>query len=140
MGKMSYEEFSGYVNRGQFQEASNYNSIVYVIENYIGKEKVKIFYPKNLFIDDLKLEAFVFQNDKVSVAYEIDNEVVNLKVLKYSDINKIEMLYSGYYNPMTLKISFNTGDEIELNDKEDTNSTWSNQFTKKIEEIVKLIG
>ena len=137
---MSYIEFLDYVHRKSFQEASKYNSIVHVIENYVGKENVEIFYPKNLFVENLKLEAFTFQNDRVSVVYEMDNEGVNLKVLKYIDINKIEMLYSGYYKPLTLKISFNTGDEIELNNMEDTNSAWSHRFTKKIGEIIKLIG
>lgn len=139
MREMSYEFFSSHVTQRNFDEADKYTSILQVVEKFLDKEQIIVFYPKNLFVDEKQLEVQIYEKDRV-VILNHNEEEVKVRVLKYQLIEKVELIYTGYYEPLTLKINFRTGDSLELNELDDTNSTWRRSFTSKIEEIFKLLS
>jgi predicted nucleic-acid-binding Zn-ribbon protein len=137
MREMNLQAFKDFSSRGEAYE--RFNNMITVIEKFVREEDIVVFYPKYLFVNDKKLEVHNFMNDKVIIFYEGENDLVNIKVLKYNQISIIELKYQELYQPKTLNISFSSGDKIVLTDKSDTNSTWIPRFTNKVEQAFKLL-
>ena len=64
---IDYFEVRGYFEGHQISDpkARRYSAIFRNIEEFIDPNKVSIFYPKNIFVDDKDLEIYVFLERKI---------------------------------------------------------------------------
>ncbi|MGM0806506.1 MAG: DUF3908 family protein [Bacillota bacterium] len=137
--EMTLDNFIQYSAQSGRENGNRFLVIVDFIEKYLNKEDVKVFYPKNLFVDEKLVEIYFFKNDKVVIVKETDFGMKS-EIINFNQIRSLTMDYQGEYSPVTLKIEFNNGVKIELSDQYDTNSVWSNRFTHKIENVFKLLS
>ncbi|WP_313429845.1 DUF3908 family protein [Siminovitchia terrae] len=109
--------------------------LITTIEKFANVESESVvFYPKNLFVDNENVEVYFFDNQKVTV-FTGKEEASSVKTLYYRQIESVEMEYKDIYYPSQLTVKFLNGQIIKLNSEVDTNNTWMNRFTKKIEDI-----
>jgi hypothetical protein len=138
MSNMEYQDFKKLLSNYSFQYGEKYESILSAMERFLDEKEIKIFYPKFLFLDDKQLEVQIYQKNQLIIFHNKQPEV-KIEVLPFKQINKVELMYGGYYQPWGLEINFHNGDIIRLNNKEDTNSSWNRHFTTKIEAIFNLL-
>lgn len=113
-------------------------AIFYNIEEFINPNKINVFYPKNMFVQDKNLEIYIFLESKILRGRIIDDARIEIKVLSLKDIKDFtcECINDGeYYHKLTLK--FINGEIIELDSMVDTNFSWRNKLEKTIKEIMK---
>ncbi|MBS4199846.1 DUF3908 family protein [Bacillus sp. FJAT-49732] len=137
MNRMDYPEFKKYAT--EWENRRKYQKLITSIEKFVNKENEVVFYPKNLFLEDYYLELYFFGRNKIVILNEREDDVL-VKVLRCDQIQSVELTYVDMDEPVNLCIEFNNDETIELNDKTDTDTSWSGQFTTKIEEIFKLLN
>lgn len=127
--------FEGYKYEGE--KSRKHWALFYNIEEFINPNKINIFYPKNMFVQDKDLEIYIFLESKILRGRIIDDARIEIKVLFLKDIKDFtcECINEGeYYHKLTLK--FINGEIIELDSMVDTNFSWRNKFEKTIKEII----
>lgn len=139
---MDYLEVRSYFesNRHCDGKSRRCNLIFHEVEEFINSEHIKMFYPKNLFMEDKELEVYIFLEGKILRARVLEGKNIELKILyfKYLKDFVYECIYDGgeYYHKLILNF---TSDEVVFNKLEDTNSSWGPEFEEQIKNIAKLL-
>lgn len=139
---IDYFEVRGYFESHRYHDpkARRYSAIFLNIEEFIDPNKISIFYPKNMFVDDKDLEIYAFLERKVLRGRVLDNNKIEIKLLHLKDLKDFicECTYDEeYYYKLTLK--FNNNEVIVFDSLVDTNFSWKNKFNKEIKEIIQVI-
>lgn len=139
---IDYFEVRGYFEGHRYHDpkARRYSAIFRNIEEFIDPNKVSIFYPKNMFVDDKDLEIYVFLERKILRGRVLDNNKIEIKLLYLKDLKDFicECTYDEEcYYKLTLK--FYNDEVIVFDSLVDTNFSWKNKFNKVIKEIIKVI-
>jgi len=105
-------------------------------------DNVKIFYPKNLFVDYKSLEIFMLtKSDKIILSrYNWKDEYVEIEAYRAIDIQCISIKIKPCEpNAKKLTIKFKNGNEINFDSIKDANETWQEQYSTSIENISKFL-
>jgi Protein of unknown function (DUF3908) len=127
---LSYEYFVEDLASGE------HTSLMYLIEKFVPKDDIKLFYPKNLF-NEKTLTTFLFLENQIFILE--NNQEVKVQVFNYNQIRNFELVTEGKYKPLHLKIGLTNGETLEFNSVSDTNQIWGRSFAEQIEEIFKLL-
>lgn len=140
---IDYLEVRGHFESHKYkgQKARKQWEIFYNIEEFIDPNKINIFYPKNMFVQDENPEIYIFLESKIFRARIIDDARIEIKVLFFTDIKDFtcECISDGGEYNHKLKLEFINGEVIELDSMVDTNLSWRNKFNKTIKEIIQNI-
>lgn len=139
---IDYLEIRGYFESHKHKDEKSREqwSIFYNMEELIDSNKINIFYPKNMFVEDKNLEIYIFLDNKIVRGRVIDEGRIEIKILSLKDIKDFTCEYikdGEYYHKLTLE--FINGEIIELDSMVDTNFSWRNKFEKAIKEIIEKI-
>lgn len=138
---MNVKEFMEYIGRGGVVEGKiGYNLLYNFINKYIKLKDVMVFYPKNVFTGQ-QPEICFFTESKLMIVNLQSRYKVDLKVLEYRNISKIELVYENEIDhSLSLLLNFTSGDEITLNTSIDTTPPWNHDFHQKLEEAFNIIN
>jgi hypothetical protein len=108
----------------------------------LDKELVEV-YPQNIFTEKMII-LYLFAEEKFTkVSFEVTEEeknIIHIETNKYKNISLLKYSLSNEMVPFhQLVIKLESGEEVVLNNRNDTNSHWSNKFIKKIETIHELL-
>lgn len=139
---IDYLEVRGYFESYKYEgeKSRKHWALFHNIEEFINPNKINIFYPKNMFVQDKDLEIYIFLESKILRGRIIDDARIEIKVLFLKGIKDFtcECINEGeYYHKLTLK--FINGEIIELDSMVDTNFSWRNKFEKTIKEIIQNV-
>lgn len=149
--EITYQNFKTWVLKQNFHPkiSFKYELLVKKIEEIIKENDIKIFYPKNLFIEQEKEpEIYCFiQNNKILRFKHKDKENTNekntkteIKIFNLNNVSDITINSSNPYSEeIELIIKFNNGDKISFNNELDTNYYHYDNFKKIILEIAKSL-
>lgn len=144
--KLSYEEFQGYMSNFNFRQLKDnykFEFIVPKVNEFIVQEEIKVFYPRNLFVEDKDTELLFFTEDKVYLVTGEDDQEgkINIGVLYLKNIvdYNFEIESASGYENVKLFIRFSNDRTIELNAHDETNSSWRNGYANKVKQIIKLL-
>jgi len=139
---IDYLEVKDYFRGDRYndQKSRRYYSIFCNIEKFINTDDIKLFYPKNLFLNDKELEVYIFLDGKILRARPLEVNNIELKILYLKDLIDFtcECIYDGeeYYYKLVLKF---TTDELVFNKNEDTINGWGYKFEEQIKNITKIL-
>jgi hypothetical protein len=140
---LSFKEFLGWIGNYEFIRMHDHYKFEYITEKlqeYIHQESVKLFYPKNLFVEEKETELYLFTEDKLFIVTG-EEQRSNFNVLSLKEIDDINFETTFLTGKALIKINimFKNGREIVFNSLEDTNQSWSYAFSKKINNLFLLL-
>lgn len=140
--KIHYAEIKRYFEGYRYyeQKSRKYSAIFRSIEELINPNEIKIFYPKNLFLDDKDLEIYIVLNGKLLRWRFGDDKKIELRILHLKNLKdfKCEGICNeeGIYK---IILEFETGEEIAFNSMDDSIDNWKYTFKEHITEIAKTL-
>ena len=130
-------------NRYSNNKSRIFSDILFKIEELVDVDTIRFFYPKNLFVVDKDLEAYLVFEDKILWGRMLPNKSNNnfvLEILRFKDITDLKYDCSccrdGFHK---LTIKFKNGTTIVFNSMEDTNSSWCHKFEDLIKDLLKFL-
>ncbi len=138
---IDYSELSSAIKRNAYydERAWKYSAIISNINELINPNQVKLYYPKNLYIEGKDLELYLFVDRKIIFGKNTEKNNVVIKIYFLNDIIDFtyKCTYHGeeYFHILILKI--NNGDTLEFDSMNDATS-YSRKY--ELEEIIKEIG
>jgi hypothetical protein len=135
---ITFEEFKKYTQQREYGNFRNYQKIISNLSELYNVEDFIFFYPKN--IQNEKPDEFVFFLNEGYLLVTHDNngkfvfEHINCKVVRKSLFNT-----SNTRSKFELKLIFDNGHEMILNDLEDSNADWVDEYSNAIKEIYKIV-
>lgn len=141
---MDYKYIRDHLNLNRYhnQKSRQCYAIFRSIEEFINPDEVNIFYPKNLFIEDKKIEMYVFLKGKIVICKALEGNNIEQKILYLKDINDFtcECYFDDEeYNYYKLILSFVNNEVIIFDTSVDTNSSWRYKLEKQLKNIVKVL-
>lgn len=122
---------------------NNHIKMINALEKYVQANKVEMFYPKNLFLEDKQLEFYAFTNKNIIVITSTNDDTsltVCLNVINRDNIKNIFIQENDdNKNEITLKIGVLDGNEIVFNNISDSNNHHSCGFKNHISNIAKYL-
>ncbi|WP_274362744.1 DUF3908 family protein [Paenibacillus thermotolerans] len=138
--EMNYRGFVDHAVQKSFYGQTTIGLLSEVLKEYVNEDDVKVFYPKNLFVENTNIELYAFMQDHVIAIIQGDNGII-LKSLYYKNIRNIELFKSTRNeSEVGLLIRYTNEEEINLRSHQDTNDTWAFRYGKKIKEIFKMLS
>lgn len=140
--EVSYVEIKGYFDGHRYSDnkSRKYSNMLCKIEEFIDVNTIKLFYPKNLFVDHKELEAYVVFEDKLLRGRILEDTNIEITTLKFK--NLIDFKCECTCNPEgfhRLTMKFENDETVVLDSVEDTNTSWSHKFENQIKEVSKLL-
>lgn len=139
---VDYVEIKRYFESRRYSEnkAGKYSNMLFKIEEFVDVNTIKLFYPKNLFVDSKDLEAYLVFEDKILRGKILEDNNIEITALRLKDLTdfKCECTCNpdGYHR---LTMKFQNGETLVFNSVEDTNTSWSHKFEKLIKDLLKLL-
>lgn len=138
---IDYEEVRDYYRGFNYNDERNKeNSHIFSkIEELININEIKSFYPKNLFLDEKKLEVYIFFENKLLLGQNFKNDKVKIKIIDLNYLKEFKIESNWYeegINRITLKLD---QEEIVFNSLEDSNENWKYRFKEEINNIFQLL-
>ncbi len=140
--KIDYVEIKGFFEGYRYHEPKSrkYSAMFHSIEELINSDDIKLFYPKNLFVDDKDLEVYIVLEGKILRGRFLDDNKIELRVLHLKDLKDFKC--EGIYNEegfQKIILQFKNGEEIVFNSMEDTNDNWKYKFKEHIKDVAKML-
>lgn len=132
--RYSVEEF--YSSRNPQVQALRY--MTDEINKVIDTTRIKVVYPKNLFIENKQIELYLFDDREHIFKVTHENNEVCIFLYFLKDIIHIKNSVNFGNKSRTLTIEFSNGEIFEFNNTSDTNSHYMHRFDNLIVDIWKL--
>ncbi|MFC4802597.1 DUF3908 family protein [Neobacillus sp. GCM10023253] len=106
-------------------------------------EGIEEIYQKNIFTGEMLVLLLFYKNKLIKVDFSkadlIDN--INIEIFKYDNLKVFKYrTWSDNLNNCSISMEFVSGEVIDLNNCNDTNSHWAYKFGKKINNIFKILN
>jgi len=139
---LTYNEMKNYFHgksRGNTREAI-ISKIINRAETIVGEKDIKLFYPKNIFIEEKEFELYLFCHDNRILKVSEENNFIVTNVYNIDNIDKF-VLKENYKdeNEKILEIKFKDNEFFTFNSYDDTNEYYKIDLASIIEEICKNI-
>lgn len=139
---LTYNEMKNYFHgrsRGNAKEAI-ISKIINRAETIVGEKDIKLFYPKNIFIEEKEFELYLFCHDNRILKVSEENNFIVTNVYNTNNIDKV-VLKENYKNEneKILEIRFKDNEFFTFNSNDDTNEYHKRILASVIEEICKNI-
>lgn len=125
--EMEYQDFRKNVVEGILDDRVTLNKVIKYIDDLLG-EDIKAFYAKNL-LNQKQTELFYFSSKGILRVLVNQNSFVchyNQSGVVTKEIQIPHFSNEEHY----LKATFANGDSIELNNIEDSNENWQNEYSR----------
>lgn len=138
---IDYIENKRYFDSHRYSDknARKYSDMLCKIEEFIDPSDIKLFYPKNLFVDDKDLEVYVILDRNILRGRILDDNKMELTTLRLKDLLhfKCECTYNieGFHK---LTLRFKNDEVVIFDSMEDSNDSWRYKFENQIKELTKL--
>ena len=103
----------------------------------IDTTKIKVVYPKNLFIDNKQIELYLFDDGDHIFKITYENKEVCIFLYLLKDITRLKNSVNYENKSRSLTIEFSNGEIFEFNSASDTNSYHMHRFEDLIVDIWK---
>jgi hypothetical protein len=103
----------------------------------IDTTKIKVVYPKNLFIDNKQIELYLFDDGDHILKITYENKEVCIFLYLLKDITRLKNSVNYENKSRSLTIEFSNGEIFEFNSASDTNSYHMHRFEDLIIDIWK---
>lgn len=138
--EVSYVEIKRYFENHRYSnnQARKYSNMLFKIEEFIDVNTIRLFYPKNLFVDDKELEVYVVFEEKILRGRILEDTNIEITTLKFKNLTDFKCectCKSEGFHRLTMK--FENNETVVLDSMEDTNTSWSHKFENQIKELVK---
>lgn len=137
--EINYKKIKTYCEKYRYSERKYYNVLI-KMEELIDINVMELFYPKNIFSDNNKVEFYIFFEDKILRGKISKNTDIEIKTFKFQNI--IDFKFECDFKNQgfcRLTIKFKSEEVIVFDSIEDANETWCYEFGNKIREIYKFI-
>lgn len=108
------------------------------INKVIDTTRIKVVYPKNLFIDNKQIEIYLFDDKEHILKITYENKEVSIRLYFLKDITRLKNSVNYEKESRSLTIEFSNGEIFEFNSTSDTNSYHMHRFDDLILDILKL--
>lgn len=133
----SYSEFKDYVQKREFEDFRSLQLVIKNLEEFYEPEKdFKFFYPKNIF-NSKELELLIFFVDGYLSIKKDSNRNWDFEHFRSKVICK--KLLTTKELQQELRISFENGNEIILNNLLDSNFNWEVEYSTALKDLYKII-
>ena len=137
MKDMSYDRFVQILEKKSWEDLI-YEEYLDVLAEIINHDKVKYFYPKNLFIEDKPLTVYFFTDKSVTIVKIMMIGNIKVQTYNYNTIKDVSLEYNGKYNPVKMTITLNDKSDFVLYPKEDTTEGWYIRYSTHLKNIYDL--
>lgn len=121
-------------------KSSQYSKLIFKLDEFIDSNKIQLFYPRNLFLEDKELEVFIFIDNKLIIGKNINAGRIEIKVLKLNDIRDLKSECTYYKDGFhRLTVTFTNNETLVFDSAEDTNESWRYSFENHIKELTKFL-
>ena len=107
------------------------------------RQGIEEMYPKNIFTGEMLVLLLFYSNKLIKVDFSKGDlsDIINIQTFKYNNLKNFKYrIWSNNLNNRSILMEFESGDIIELNNCNDTNSHWAYRFGEKIDNIFNIIN
>lgn len=141
---ISYNQLRTWVNNQLFNPRLNMqisilNLLFEEIEKTIDVEDIALIYPKNLFVENVLVDLYLFNKTEYLIKFAYDDKRIITTVLYLKDVTFVEGIIDLRDGTRSLSVKFNNGETLELSSVKDTNVNHRRSFSDLILEINKYL-
>lgn len=107
------------------------------------RQGIEEIYPKNIFTGKMLVLLLFYSNKLIKVDFSKGDlsDIINIQTFKYNNLKDFKYrIWSDNLNNRSILMEFASGEIIELNNCNDTNSHWAYRFGEKINNIFKIVN
>jgi hypothetical protein len=136
---INYQEFKEYVSKRQINNFKEFAYVIKNVEEFYDEKEFKFFYPKNIYNDKQTELLFILENGYF--LFTMKDGELNYNYNHYFGkiiSKKLECTRHETGNHV-LTISYDNGNNLILNNLEDSNSNWEADYSRSIRALFKSV-
>ncbi len=137
MDMFIYKEFERLITRHNVY-VKDHNRFLWMFRKYITEDEINIFYPKKIFIPNSTVEVLAVKKDHLIILID-DAEQIIVKTYPLKKIINLVVCETNDSGNVTLVIRFENGENVSLNNENDTGMEWRKEYGEQIFKIYKTL-